>query len=116
MTKPICSLLMLSLLVLGPALAGGATYRLNRGVTVFVNNPQGQAFTVRLDVRDINLYEAGHPGFKHQLLTTYLEHILPHMKNFQAGDLTQCQTCGEPTSQDLCKVCELRQKLGLKLP
>ena len=34
-------------------------YRLHRGVTAYVNNPEGKGFTVTVDVRDVNLYEAG---------------------------------------------------------
>jgi len=37
----------------------GRTYRLYEGVTAYVNNPDGKAFTVRLDLRDTNLYANG---------------------------------------------------------
>jgi len=35
------------------------TYRLYQGVTIYVNNPQGQDFSVNLDVRDLNLFANG---------------------------------------------------------
>lgn len=36
-----------------------STHRLQDGITVFVPNPQGKDFTVRLTVRDLNIYETG---------------------------------------------------------
>lgn len=39
--------------------AGAATYRLYEGVTVYVHNPDGVAFDVRLELRDLNLMAQG---------------------------------------------------------
>ena len=41
------------------AAAGQTTFRLYDGVTAYVPNPQGKDFTVKLDVRDLNLHETG---------------------------------------------------------
>lgn len=38
---------------------GGTTFRLCDGVTILVNNPKGAAFTLGIDVRDLNLFENG---------------------------------------------------------
>jgi hypothetical protein len=37
----------------------GQFYRLHEGITAYVPNPDGQQFTVSLDVRDLNLYANG---------------------------------------------------------
>ena len=37
----------------------GSTFRLCDGVTILVNNPKGAAFTLGIDVRDLNLFENG---------------------------------------------------------
>ncbi|MBI2440152.1 MAG: hypothetical protein HYV35_02155 [Lentisphaerae bacterium] len=37
----------------------GQTYRLYEGITVYINNPEGQDFTLALDVRDLNLLASG---------------------------------------------------------
>lgn len=44
--------------VASPA-AGDSTHRLHDGVTTFVLNAEGKDFTVRLTVRDLNLFETG---------------------------------------------------------
>ena len=36
-----------------------ASYRLYQGVTIYVNNPSGKAFDVKLEVRDLNLFSKG---------------------------------------------------------
>ena len=38
---------------------GESIHRVADGLTAFVNNPEGKAFRVSLDVRDINIYENG---------------------------------------------------------
>ena len=39
--------------------ADGATYRLNQGISLYVDNPDGREFTVGLDVRDLNIFANG---------------------------------------------------------
>lgn len=55
-----CRFLLSAAVLLGAALpARAATHRLYDGITAFVPNPEGKAFTVTLDVRDINIFETG---------------------------------------------------------
>jgi hypothetical protein len=51
--------LLLLLLCSLKASAAEATHRLYDGLTAFVPNAEGKAFTITLDVRDINIYESG---------------------------------------------------------
>ena len=44
---------------LAPIDKAGATFRLYEGLTLLVNNPEGKAFNLTLDVRDLNLVEPG---------------------------------------------------------
>ena len=44
---------------LAPLDKDGATFRLYDGFTMLVNNPEGKAFKLTLDVRDLNLFEPG---------------------------------------------------------
>src|SRR5437016_225398 len=42
-----------------PGTAAETTYRLYDGITAFVHNAAGKDFTVRVTVRDLNIYETG---------------------------------------------------------
>lgn len=46
-------------LIATPSAFAESTHRLNDGITAFVNNADGRDFTVRLTVRDLNLFETG---------------------------------------------------------
>ena len=64
--KHIIQLFGLAIVALGPWSLGaeaGKTLRFYQGVTAYVNNPDGAAFDVSLDLRDWNLMENGpRPG------------------------------------------------------
>lgn len=53
--------------------------------------------------------EARHPGTKANVLHTY-EKMLPHIRKSTAereGPIILCRICGEPSSQETCRTCEL---------
>ncbi|MSQ93488.1 MAG: hypothetical protein EXR98_02905 [Gemmataceae bacterium] len=50
---------LLTLLCLASLIDAAETYRLSDGITAYVPNPAGKNFTVKLDVRDLNLLETG---------------------------------------------------------
>lgn len=54
-------LVMVSVLMLIAAtcIASEETYRLYQGINLYVNNPKGKAFEVKLKVRDLNLFSEG---------------------------------------------------------
>ena len=64
----------------------------------------------------INELESKCPGSKSRIMNTYLEEILPPLKqgapNLQ-NKLKVCTTCGEPTSGETCKACEFRKTFSL---
>jgi uncharacterized protein (TIGR00269 family) len=67
----------------------------------------------RFKVRDfINSLESESPGMKFSALSTF-ERLLPSVREVvkQAKvELVRCERCGEPSSQKLCKTCELWRK------
>src|SRR4051812_8429916 len=56
-----CRLLFAAAIVIGLPRAGRAadTYRLYDGIAAYVPSPAGKDFTVKLDVRDLNVQETG---------------------------------------------------------
>ncbi|MBR9681606.1 MAG: TIGR00269 family protein [Candidatus Altiarchaeota archaeon] len=63
-----------------------------------------------------NDLEVQWPGFRQKVMRTYVEKMLPKLgKKIPCGKLLKCEVCSEPASQKICKPCELKQKLNLKL-
>ena len=65
----------------------------------------------RWSVRDIvNDLEVKYPGTKFNILRTF-ERILPAIQSTVKTDkvIGKCSKCGEPTSRDVCKACELKK-------
>ena len=64
------------------------------------------------EFRDIidNL-EYKNPGTRHSILNSYdsIKDLL--LKKYPPVELNKCLECGEPTSQDLCKVCILKKRI-----
>jgi uncharacterized protein (TIGR00269 family) len=70
----------------------------------------GEAFrgTVR---KALGLIEERYPGTKFQLLKS-TDQLIPLLrKGIDVGPLTRCSTCGEITSGELCRVCQIRKDL-----
>ena len=67
---------------------------------------------LRGEFRDIidNL-EYKNPGTRHSILNSYdsIKDLL--LKKYPPVELNKCLECGEPTSQDLCKVCILKKRI-----
>ncbi len=68
----------------------------------------------RSEVRDmLNDFENWHPGVKNNVISSFLA-ILPLLKNSFRGDgrnIRSCKFCKEPTSNMVCKACELLAQL-----
>jgi uncharacterized protein (TIGR00269 family) len=67
----------------------------------------------RFRVRDfLNDLEAESPGTKFSVLKTF-EKLLPKVREIVKGEevrIVKCEKCGEPSSQSICKTCELWRK------
>ena len=80
----------------------------------FFSNPCPYAqYALRGDIRDfLNKMEEKRPGTKFTILNTHLK-LLPILKQAfrKKVSLKECKICGEPTPHEICKACELLQKL-----
>ncbi len=67
---------------------------------------------LRGETRDfLNRVEKSSPGIKYSLLKSAYR-IVPFIKTrFKTGKIGSCKKCGEPTSQDVCKVCVLLETM-----
>ena len=67
---------------------------------------------LRGDFRDIiNDLEYKNPGTRHSILNSYdtISDLL--YEKFPPIELKECSECGEPTSQDICKACILKDRI-----
>ena len=67
---------------------------------------------LRGDFRDIiDDLEYKNPGTRHSILNSYdaIKDLL--FEKFPPAELNTCKNCGEPTSQELCKTCMLKNRL-----
>lgn len=69
-------------------------------------------FALRQEIRDmINDYEVNHPGTKYSIMRGF-EKISSSMK-VETYNLLNCEICGAPCSDRICKTCLLLKQLGL---
>ncbi|MEW6062762.1 MAG: TIGR00269 family protein [Nanoarchaeota archaeon] len=67
--------------------------------------------TFRAHVRNLlNDFESKHPGTKYSIVNSFLE-ILLLLKEKYKENIGSCKLCKEPTSSEICKVCELKRKI-----
>ena len=89
-----------------------ALYAMINGVFIEACECPYARLSLRADVRNMmNSLESLFPGTKQSTLQVY-ERILEHTVG-QGGqiDLASCHRCGEPCVKDLCKACELQERL-----
>ena len=68
---------------------------------------------LRSEIRIIlNRLEERHPGMKYTIFRS-IERIRPALEGLAEKELKECKICGEPTTGEICKVCELLQELGI---
>ena len=55
--------------------------------------------------------EYQNPGTRHSILNSYdsIRDLL--LEKYPPAELNKCLRCGEPTSQELCKVCMLKERI-----
>jgi len=59
----------------------------------------------------LDKFEKSHPGAKHAVVSNFLD-LLPILKKrYASKELKKCKKCGEPTSNEICKTCELLEML-----
>lgn len=89
-------------------------YCLLNGIDVYRNVCPYAEDSVRFDVRNfLNYMEEKYPGTKYNIIKFY-DKIKPALtKTFKdiGGKVKICPKCGEPTSRDVCKTCELLESI-----
>jgi tRNA-5-methyluridine54 2-sulfurtransferase len=79
----------------------------------FVECPNAR-FSFRGEIRDyLNEFEKKHPGTKYGIINSFIETLpLLKQKYKESGKkIKECKDCGEPSSQEICKTCQLIEKL-----
>lgn len=71
--------------------------------------PQALRSEIRLI---LNRLEERHPGMKFTIFRS-IERIRPALEKLAEKELKECRVCGEPTTGEICKVCELLEELGI---
>jgi uncharacterized protein (TIGR00269 family) len=65
----------------------------------------GESF--RTGIRDfINDLENDNPGIKFSIRRGH-QKLIPYLDSYPRKELKECRLCGEPTSGDICKVCDM---------
>ncbi len=90
-----------------------ALYALLKGIRVHIAVCP-HAAGIHMEIRDfLNRLEANHPNSKFMTFRMF-EQIKPHLTTAVPDfEMRACGNCGEPTSTELCKSCELLRGLGL---
>jgi uncharacterized protein (TIGR00269 family) len=88
-----------------------ALYVLLKGLKADFNECPYSKESFRRDIRDfINNMEEKYPGIKFSILKTF-DSIRPLLKNkIKLNKINHCKKCKEPTSQEICKVCLLKEE------
>ncbi|MDI6820215.1 MAG: TIGR00269 family protein [Candidatus Hodarchaeaceae archaeon] len=70
---------------------------------------------IHIEIRDfLNNLEANHPNSKFMILRMF-DRLKPQVvRGVPEFEMRRCEVCGEPTSTNVCKSCELLKKLGLE--
>lgn len=87
-------------------------YALLRGLDILEDECPYSVRATRGLYRDmLDILEDSHPGSRHSLLNSYLslERCLQDM--FPPAQLRPCSRCEEPSSQALCRACELKKNI-----
>lgn len=92
-----------------------ATYAFLKDLlTNFVECPNAEN-SYRIETRDLlNALEQKHPGAKYGIVSSFIE-ILPSLKElYKDKEISSCKKCKEPCSSEICKTCQILEKLKAK--
>lgn len=89
-----------------------AVYAIINDIEFYSSNCPYSTEALRGDFRDIiDSLEYRDPGTRHSILNSYdaIKDLL--LKKYPPANLNKCKVCGEPTSQEKCKVCIFKEKI-----
>ena len=55
----------------------------------------------------LNVNEDKYPGLKNNIMESFKKILV--FENDISTNLNECEICGEPTSSDICKACEIKE-------
>ena len=89
-----------------------ATYAFLHGFVSEFNECTYNKESYRFEIRDLlNNLEQKYPGTKHAMVASFID-ILPLLKNrFKDVIIKSCKECGEPSSSEICNVCQMIEKI-----
>ena len=58
----------------------------------------------------LNVSEDKYPGIKNNVMESFKKIL--SFENDISTNLNECEVCGEPTSSDICKACELKKLIS----
>jgi len=93
-----------------------ALYAMLNGIDFHHARCPNAADSVRSDVKIfLNNMEEKYPGTKYTIIR-HFNTILPALRKYfeNNGDVKTCPKCGEPTSRNICKACELLDSISSK--
>ncbi len=74
--------------------------------------PHAKDEIMRREIKNfLDDFEMMHPGVKYQIVRFH-EKIKSSLKPEKDKKFGYCKICGEPTTQEICKACELKEKLN----
>lgn len=91
-----------------------ALYSMLKGIPAFFGEcPYAYTNTLRFETREfLNKLEEKSPGIKYSLVEGCYRIVSMLKKKLVIGKIKTCKKCGEPSSQDTCKACQLLEKLS----
>ncbi len=92
-----------------------ALYAMLNGIKAyFAECPYAERNALRMETRDfLNKLEERSPGIKYSIIAS-AEKVIPFVEaSFKGIKINNCRECGEPTSGEICKVCETIEKIGV---
>ncbi len=80
----------------------------------FAECPYAERNALRMETRDfLNKLEERSPGIKYSIVAS-AEKVVPFIKTgLKKSKISNCRECGEPTSGEVCKVCQIIEKIGI---
>lgn len=88
-----------------------AAYAVLRGIEYEIEEcPMVAGNTINRLKERMNVLEGQSPGVKQQFLFGFLERGAGHFEDFDQADLKSCDSCGSPTTSDVCAFCRVRSR------
>jgi len=90
-----------------------ALYAYLTGVEMYEDECKFVEASLRHEVRwMLNKLDARHPGVKYALVSV-VDRLAPLLEGGLKGRVGFCKHCGEPTSREICRACEVLEELGI---